>query len=198
MKQCYYLIYSPVLQYSLSTIEKKKNVIQLKRQCVMQILPVILQMHKDGYTHNDIHPGNIMFFKHWYLIDYGLIRHKSWKKNKQDIREYKSHKSNDIMSLINLSIHSPIKHAGFVENKFKVPKFKTVMRSIKKSSCYPELKLMVKNIKTKWKDDFIEKYCELYYFDIFRKAFGAPDTMILTPSKLCISEKMLKKMIALL
>ena len=39
-------------------------------------------MHNNGYSHNDIHLKNIMYGNNrWYLIDYGTLNKKSWKKN---------------------------------------------------------------------------------------------------------------------
>ena len=80
LNTCYFLAYTPILKYTLgyllckvNTFEKYSKII---KQCIGQLLPVIINLHKNGYSHSDLHPDNIMYDKHWYIIDYGTINHE--------------------------------------------------------------------------------------------------------------------------
>ena len=132
LNTCYFLIYEPVLEYPLYVATEKaktySKICKIINKCVQQLLPVIINLHENGFTHNDIHQGNIMYGNNrWYLIDYGLLKHKSWKqikKIKEKVKKVKN-KINDYLSLINISIYSPIKELGYGKKKFKLMIFKS-------------------------------------------------------------------------
>jgi serine/threonine protein kinase len=193
--QCYYLVYSPVLKYTLNEVLTNKTYSaysKIIQTMVDQLLPVIIDMHKNGYNHNDLHPGNIMYNKHWYIIDYGSVKHKSQKTSEEDKREDKKYNGGDLILLIDMCIYSPIKVLGFEKGEFKTSSYKQVIDYIKKSSSYPLIKQKIKHVKG-YSNEFLLYYCELYYFNIFRKALGAPDNMKIENSKLCISKLILRK-----
>lgn len=73
-----------VLQIYTEKAKTYSKICKIINKCILQLLPVIINLRKNGFTHNDIHQGNIMYGNNrWYLIDYGLLKHKSWKKIKK-------------------------------------------------------------------------------------------------------------------
>ena len=116
----------------------------------------------------------------------------------EDKRENKKSNNNDLLSLIDISIYSPIKVLGFEKGKFIHKPYKQIVNSIKKSTAWLDIKEKIINVPNKHKDDISLYYCELYYFDIFKKAFGAPDSMKIEKSRMCISEKLFTEIINLL
>jgi serine/threonine protein kinase len=58
----------------------------------IDILKQIKLLHSNGYTHNDIHPGNIMILKSGKatLIDYGAIDNKQWNSKSDKTHDYTS------------------------------------------------------------------------------------------------------------
>lgn len=194
MDMCYYLAYTPVLDAPYYSIESKKHAtrIKLKRQCINQLLPVVLEMHKHGYSHNDIHQGNIMFKGNkWFLIDYGLVGHRSWKTSQEDKREGKKDPKNDIRSLIRLSIDSPIKELAWRKKRFKPNSLKKVVKIIRKSRAGGSISKLVSKFPKKYHTELTEIFCEVHYFDIFKQAFGAHG-LVITPSEICVSKKHFK------
>ena len=74
-----------------------------------------------------------------------------------------------------------------------------VIKNIKKSDAYLEIKKMIKKIPRNYKNNFIEIYCELFFLETFRKAFGEiPENMNIEKSKLCISKKIFEKILNLI
>lgn len=192
LSTCYYLIYTPVLSQTLGEALKGKSFREyaaIIKSMLRQIVPPIIYMNDHGYSHRDLHKGNIMRNKSWYIIDYGLVKNKRWPNNADD----KHANNSDFIALAELAVHSPIKMAAWDENKFKPRSFISVVGAIKKTPAYAEIKKM---IGKKHHDSMVELLCEVYHFDTFRKAFGAPKKMEIPPSRLCISDAKFKELLA--
>jgi len=130
----------------------------------------------------------------WYIIDYGLMKHKKFPKNFDD--RSRNDFFTDALALLDETHLSHIGWLGFEKQKFKPNSFKHVVKIIKKSDVYPEIeKKLPKGISKDFKEYFIERICGLEYFDVFRKAFGAPDKMKIDPSISLIPMKKFYKII---
>jgi len=195
---CYYLIYAPPLRKTLSEILAPlpyKSQCDVINDCMLQLLPVIAELHNCGYSHNDLHTGNIMYDKHWYVTDYGLVKHNSWKANTDDAHENIKSTYSDLYSLLMMCIYAPIMKMCFEKNVFKPNTFNDCIKNIKNSKDYHRIKKKLKDTPSNIIDDLIGIYCELYYFDTFREAFGAPKGIVIPESKLLISGKLFKQFI---
>lgn len=88
--ECFYLIYSPVLEGTFNDVEEEiLSNKDLFLDFLHQIITSINIMHKNGYSQNDFNGSNIMFKKikdkyQWYLIDYGQIWHESFPVSQLD------------------------------------------------------------------------------------------------------------------
>ena len=67
------------------------------------------------------------------------------------------------------------------------------------SLVFPEIKNKIRKIPRNFQNNFISTYCELYFPETFRKAFGKiPKNMKIEKSKLYISEKTFEKILNLI
>ena len=130
---CSKLVYSPVLDHTwgeyVNELNLKKNIKKLYSMMCQCIYSIGL-LNKNGYIHRDIHNGNIMYKKtnkknielesykvptygkQWYIIDYGLIVRKDFKRThgiyrKSEIRKLQNMHL-DIIQFIEWTIYMPI------------------------------------------------------------------------------------------
>jgi serine/threonine protein kinase len=133
-------LYTPVLKDVYWDFAKK--VFKSKRlylRMAHDIISAINIMHKAGYTHNDIHGGNIMSDgKRFYLIDYGRISHKKYRAGEIE-REVKRYDLKDInMVLWNCLVRN--KPWMYLEdNKLPLIDAKKYMRRIEKYAEYKKI-----------------------------------------------------------
>lgn len=131
-----------------TTLEKylQKNTMTIKQtySIILQICNIMFILYKGGYSHNDLHPGNIMInatklqhFKimnkripfcglHLTAIDYGEVLHKKFKlKSKQSQRFVKNRKKwlyHELYGNIMWVIQNIVKYFNFcIKHKKKLP-----------------------------------------------------------------------------
>ena len=99
---CYWLLYSPYLDGDYdSVIDTIRADGYLYYEYLHQITDSINILRKHGYSQNDLNGGNIMYKKisdteyQWYIIDYGLIMHKSFPLSQMDKDLIKRYGDND-------------------------------------------------------------------------------------------------------
>jgi len=140
---CVFLIYTPILDGTLRNIINKLSTGEYK-QMVKQIIDGIDIMHKNGYTHRDIHDENIMYKKidnkyKWYIIDYGLIFHNKYRSNDTDISVNKKYFKNDKIAFIYSILINPI--MDVIENKnIKINSLNDRIKYIKKQKEYHDIR----------------------------------------------------------
>jgi serine/threonine protein kinase len=138
--KCFYLLYTPVLDCTFRDIINKvfkNNRLYLKM--AYDIMSAINLMHKAGYTHNDIHGGNVMYNgKRFYLIDYGRISHKKYKSGNIE-REVKRYNLSDInMILWNLLVcNRPFMYLE--DHKLPIIDYKKFMKRINAFTEYKQI-----------------------------------------------------------
>lgn len=170
---CFYLMYSPIYKYTLGHMSKVYNSSKLYLSMLEQILEQVHLMHKAGYYHNDIHPGNIMSNgKYFHIIDYGLISNKKWQQNKFDERAG-AYGDVDAMAILwNVAIDDPVMKY-IQENNIKLPKYNTFINKLSKTEEWATtLKYMPKGINKKLKTDLRAFTMCVLYYDIYKKCLG--------------------------
>ena len=145
-------------------------------------------MNAAGYYHCDLHPGNIMYldkksktkaemlanFKklnpaNFYIIDYGMVYHKSFIRNPIDKRMMKS--IQDIYSLIWCLCDNPV--ADYMDhNKIQLPKYKKGLKYLEKHSIYPQLKKYLPSYVKKDMSlindmDYLHMICMFLDYDVY-------------------------------
>ena len=169
---CSKLIYSPVLDGTLQSFYNKINKKTNNKafwSMFCQITYSIGLLIDNGYIHRDTHPGNIMFKKtnkkyiklgnimvnthgmQWFIIDYGLIMHKSYKLNNKDKVDeivQLNNKHGDLITVIFGSLKMPI-WDQVDKHKLKIATFKTLVKNIKATPEYNNIKQYLPNINEK-------------------------------------------------
>ncbi len=177
-ESCYYLVYGPVLKSTLaqlgSSIYEKKT---MYKKMIQDVITAINITKKAGFTHNDIHSGNIMSDdrNNFYIIDYGRISHKSFKLSVVE-KEIKKYELNDAdMILWNVLVfNGPIEY--MIKNKMDIPPYKKFTSAIRK---HEEFHTMLKNIShVKYKKEDIAIFLTaIYHPEIYCKCLGLKKTI---------------------
>ena len=148
-EKCSLLSYKPVLDGDLGSIIHKLNSKQSKN-ALYQIVTCLNIMKKHGYKHRDSHVGNIMYKRinrisakqkllkyQWFLIDYGMISHKSFIKNWHD--KYDGGKVNEILKLVkSFTVDKMGLHIR--DKKLKLRPYEEYIKKIKESIHYNDIK----------------------------------------------------------
>jgi serine/threonine protein kinase len=157
---CSKLIYEPVLDNTLQHFFNTENSEKKFYAMMCQIIYSLHLLIKNGYIHDDIHSGNIMYKKtnektinldtvsiptfgfQWYIIDYGLIYHNDFKITGSS---KKVNRHSDLISFILNTVEMPIWKV-VEKNKLKVAKFENLMNKIRKSPEYETIKKYIPDI----------------------------------------------------
>lgn len=133
LTKCCIVAYAPILKYTfyelMDSLDKKQTI-----KALIHILETLELMHNSGFTHNDVHAGNIMCSENktkWYLIDYGLIDSKKFEANPN----LHIHGIPDVIMLTNTFFKSWI---WYFAKEF--PKWETLLKRIKGHSKFMEIK----------------------------------------------------------
>jgi serine/threonine protein kinase len=161
-----------VLTYTLRQIRHKLSDEQ-QRSIYKYLAKTISIMSKNGFTHNDIHDRNIMCddkMKRWYIIDYGMILHKSFIKNTYDKT---INNRRDKLSLIKSFVLHPIQDY----KKYKWAPFNTFIKRVKADKRYSVIKkYILPTSKDKMAHRLIEVLCRILYYDLYICAIGLSET----------------------
>lgn len=160
--RCFYLAYTPIYKYNLkSTHNKLMKNIKLWYKMMYQIIEQIDLMRTAGFTHNDIHSGNIMIDdnSNFHIIDYGMISHKNWPQNDNDKMIAKYGITDISMFLWNVSICNSVV-IWALDNNIKFPTVSSFTQRLTKYKEYDEAK---KYVPQYWSKD---TYNELLAFVI--------------------------------
>lgn len=189
MPLCSYLIYAPVLKFTLQSIKEK--IIQSDKlyfNMMFQLIDQLNILKQSGFTHNDIHDKNIMSNgKDFYIIDYGMIKHKSYQNNKHDIA-FKKFEVNDFILLLTSVINNPV--FDYVEkNNLPLPNLKVFMNRLKKYKEYDDIiKYIPRGTKQSINDELITFLISILHYDIYKECIGYGNLKF----KVIVSEKQLK------
>ncbi len=176
---CSKLLYEPVLDGTLLDVLMKKSIkIQHVISILAQVIYSINLLINEGYVHRDLHMNNIMFKKttqktiklgsvdiktfglQWYLIDYGLILHRtfiqSWMDKVQQIQELDiltNEPYHDLTSFLFKFIGIPIWSLIEQKNMFdKIPNDTKLAGQIKKRQEFKDLKQYVPKVNARTAD----------------------------------------------
>jgi serine/threonine protein kinase len=175
--KCFYLIYSPVLKRTLdSMFARVMNSSKLYLTMVYDILYALNILKINGFSHNDIHKGNIMYGKgRFYLIDYGIISHRSYKMNVDD-KNFKKWGFCDIIMFIwecliwNHAFEAALKQKVLVRNK-------SFMNSITKYDEYKQEWKQLVHLRGNQRMDIAVLIIALKYPEIYSVCLGLKETV---------------------
>lgn len=110
---CYYLLYSPILDRSFSAMRNKvQNDEILFIDFIRQIVESINIMRKEGYSQNDLSANNIMCIRdrecvsgyRWFVIDYGNISHPKFASSLlDDEKKTTLFRNKDLLAFIHIN-----------------------------------------------------------------------------------------------
>lgn len=176
-KYCSILCYEPVLDYTLKQIRDKIVLTRAQfRSLVIQIISAIKFLQLNGYSHRDIHDGNIMCKVSgfplsakskftWYLIDYGLIHHKSFEKNFDDCESRLS----DILMFIQYLILTPVIDM-MIKKSMLLPQITTMVKHIKSDPRYKSILLLT--LKSRYQNDLLVLVTIITHYDLYIESLG--------------------------
>lgn len=172
---CSKLTYLPVLDGTATDLIKtlKKNPTERSHKIffsmIAQVIYAMSLMMKHGYMHTDTHTGNIMYKKttkktiklgkttiptygyQWYIIDYGLVKHKDFdktkNKNDRDTEKFKlKNRHYDLIVFLLNMIEIPIYGIAF-KQKIKLPSTQELIEKIKETDEFLIIKKLVPKLK---------------------------------------------------
>lgn len=158
---CSKLLYEPVLDGTLSEFPKTNHKKFYSMMC--QCFYFLWLLSNNGFRHRDAHSGNIMykytdkktiklgniivptFGLQWYLIDYGLILHKSFGKLSEKDSNNVKQKYRDFTTFLWSTIDMPIWEI-VAKHNLKIEDFDKLIIKIKKSPEYDVIRPYVPKI----------------------------------------------------
>lgn len=170
-----------LIDFSLHEKLNKLNTKQIY-SAIIQITNICYLMKKHGYSHNDLHPGNIgikktkkkyitIFSKRiptfgyiYVAIDYGLVLHKKYKLNKEEKKKLKDPYLwyYQIQIIVNMLVDSLLwKYIN--KNKIKLAPYEKDLEIFKKHSIYNTLKKFSNNVHIQF------RLCEMLFPEIYQQ-----------------------------
>ena len=183
---CFFLLYYPVLDGSLTSIWEKifKNK-NLFLDFIIQTITSIDILRKKNYSQNDLNPNNLMFKKkgkkyQWYIIDYGNVIHKDYPQSQLDkdtmyLELYGQDLLMFIRGCVNFNLFKFIK-----DNNLKVGPFRDSITNLQKEKTYYNkiLKYIPKPVKKeKFFGVFTYLVAVILFPQIFLKCSGIPKSV---------------------
>lgn len=176
LKKCYFLIYSPVLDYTLQDLQDEifANGSKLYKTAFVQILEQIVILQKHGFRHGDIHPGNIMSDgKSFRLIDYGGVSHPKYPKNKMDLDVKK--RPSDLVMFLWVMVRNTVAEYSR-ENSISWPNWNVFFKRCKK---HPQTKQWMALIPAKAssadRDDIFTLLVAMNDYHFYKECLGLKD-----------------------
>lgn len=146
---CCMLFYTPILDITYDKIAAKLTDEQWI-DCLLQTSKAVKLMSEAGFIHRDIHGGNLMAKKlgdgkyQWYIIDYGLVWHKSFKPNEAD-QELKDRKYDIIGLAFTLVRNKAFDY--YIKNELKISNYVDALKFIKNHERFELIKQYLPRIR---------------------------------------------------
>ncbi len=176
---CIFLLYEPVLKYTLDSIRDKLYSNQnLYLKMAYDLIFAIDTMHRAGFTHNDIHTKNVMTDgKNFYLIDYGRISHKTYNQSSVE-KEIKKYNLFDIdMCLWNCLIYNkPAIH--IIENDIPLPSIKKFIKSISQHDEYKKFHRQLNHLRGQRREEMAILVTAMYHPNIYCECLGLKNIVL--------------------
>ncbi len=171
---CYYLMYKPILQQTW--LDARDKIFSSKKKWYGAMYKIIEQvdiMRRAGFSHRDIHEGNVMVSGDTIMIiDYGLIVHPKFDKNYDDVKLGLDKCTDLIDVLFTLSITNPAVQL-IAKKNMQIPKADEYLKAFSK---HPEYNSIIKYLpKTTAfnRRSLIEFLMSILDYDYYKKCIGA-------------------------